>query len=168
MKNDYIYIIIIIILLGVGLGSCRAKKNIQRVEETSAGNERIERVIDTARTVEIITETEDIRGSEIDQIYTKITDYDSTGTVIRRVSEEWRDRQSADMAIRDRRQGAVSVTGKRVVIEERDTSHVLTNEITNTDTDSRLIQGKEWIWVILSIALILAVVIYIIYNKVRL
>jgi hypothetical protein len=168
MKNDYICFIIIILFLGIGLGSCRAKKNIQRVEEASAGNERIERVVDTARTVEISTETEDIRGSEIDQIYTKITDYDSTGTVIRRVSEEWRNRQSADMAIRDRRQGAVSVTGKRVVIEERDTSHVLTNEITNTDTDSRLIQGTEWIWVILSITLILAVIIYMIYNKINL
>jgi hypothetical protein len=118
--------------------------------------------------VEISTETEYIRGSEIEQIYTKITDYDSSGTIIRRVSEEWMDRQSADMAIRDRRKEAVSIMGKSMIIEERDTSHVSINEITNTDTDSRLIQGNEWIWVILSIALILTVVIYIIYNKVRL
>lgn len=167
MKNDHIYFIIII-LLGIGICSCRAKKNIQRVEEASAGTERIEQVIDTARTVEISTEREDIRGSEIDQIYTKITDYDSTGTVIRRVSEEWRNRQSADMAIRDRRQESVSVTAKQVVIEERDTSQVSINEITNTDTDSRLIHGSEWIWVILSITLVLAVIIYMIYNKINL
>ena len=115
-------------------------------------------------------ETEEFKtersGSESEQVFTRVIEYDTTGRV-QRISETWRDRQQGSLVVQERSAQAVSLTGESKEIIERDTTATVMNETVKVNTDSRPVQGVEWIWVILSIALIAAVVLYIIYNKVR-
>lgn len=166
MKHDFIHIIIVALLVGVGFNSCRAKKDFERNTQISERVERIERSVDSARNSENeYSKTERIGLTE-DNFYIRTTEYDTEGR-IRSISETWRDRRHSDMANEERSKESISLSGSEKEIVESDTSSVIINEKTKTTNDSRPVQGVEWIWVILSIALIAAVVLYIIYNKVR-
>lgn len=145
---------------------CRAKKDSSRHESYVMGSERIERRTDSIRTLEVVEERSERSGSEAEQSFTRVTEFDSTGSV-RKVSETWWDRQQGDMASEERTERTVSVEGSEIIIADKDTVSVIAQETTKIDTDSRLIQGVEWIWVILSVVLITAVILYIIYNRVK-
>ena len=146
--------------------SCRAKKDTSRHESYAVESERIERRIDSIRTLEVVEERSDRSGSEVEQSFTRVTEFDSTGS-IRKVSETWRDRQQGSVASEERTERTLSLEGSKTIITTRDSSTVVKQEKTKTDTDSRPIQGSDWLWVILSVVLITAVILYIIYNRVK-
>lgn len=166
MRHDFIHIIIVALLCSACFGGCRSKKDVQKNSETIGRYERIERVVDTTRTVGTEELKADRRGSEIDQSYIRVTEFDSTGTV-RRIQETWRDRQRSDVATEERNTRTVSVVGESKEVIESDTSSTIVSEVVKVDTDSRPVQGIEWMWVVLSGALIVAVILYIIYNRVK-
>ncbi len=148
----------------LSLIGCRAKKNTSRHESYVVGSERVERRTDSIRTLEIVEERSERSGSEFERQYTRTTEYDIEGA-IRRISETWWDRQQGDMASEERTERIVSVEGSDTNITAKDTVSAVAQETTKIDTDSRPIQGVEWIWVILSVVLISAVILYIINNR---
>lgn len=166
MRYDFIHIIAVALLCCVSLNSCRAKKSIQRTEETTSRTERVERSVDTTRVTAVEEQIFERSGSETEQSYIRVTEFDSTGSV-RKVSETWRDRQLSRLDTKERHARTVSIAGVSEDIVVSDTSSTVVNEVVKVDTDSRPVQGIEWLWVVLSIALIVAVILYIIYNKVR-
>ena len=166
MRYDFIHIIAVALLCCATLNSCRAKKSIQRTEETTSRTERVERSVDTTRVTAVDEERSERSGSEVEQTFTRVTEFDSTGSV-RKVSETWRDRQLSRLDTKERHARVVSVAGVSEDIAVSDTSSTVVNEMVKVDTDSRPVQGIEWLWVVLSIALIVAVILYLIYNKVR-
>lgn len=145
---------------------CRAKKDSSRHESYALGSERTERRTDSIRVMEVVEERSERSGSEVEQSFTRVTEFDSTGRV-RSIQETWRDRQQGNVASKERTERIVSVEGSETNITAKDTVSVIAQETAKVDTDSRLIQGVEWIWVILSVVLITAVILYIIYNRVK-
>ena len=168
MRHDFtLRIFIVACLFGLLLVACKSKKHITTDIDTQTGTVRIERVVDTTRTVETATERSDVSGSEVEQSYTRTTEYDTSG-VVRRVQEEWRDRQRADVALRDKLQETVSVTGRDALIEVRDSSRTVSNEEKRSDVDTRPVQGIEWLWVIIGLVVVLGIVGLIIYRRLKL
>lgn len=143
---------------------CRAKKDSSRHESYVMGSERTERRTDSIRVMEVVEERSERSGSEVEQSFTRITEFDSTGS-IRKVSETWWDRQSGSVVIQERSSRAVSVATSESNIIRKDTVTAVVQETIKIETDSRLIQGVEWIWVVLSFVLITTVVLYIIFNR---
>lgn len=143
---------------------CRAKKDSSRHESYVMGSERTERRTDSIRVMEVVEERSERSGSEVEQSFTRITEFDSIGRV-RSVSETWRDRQSGSVVIQERSSRAVSVATSESNIIRKDTVTAVVQETIKIETDSRLIQGVEWIWVVLSFVLITTVVLYIIFNR---
>jgi uncharacterized protein YcfL len=156
----------IILLALLSLIGCRSKRNTSRYELHTVGSERVERVIDSIRIVEDNQQTTERRGSETDQSFSRITEFDSTGTV-RRIQETWRDRQRVGLVTEERSGRTVSVTETDQQLTIRDTTSTVTSEVVEVKTDSRPIQGFEWFWVVLSAVLVLTVIIYIIYNRLK-
>jgi len=160
MKYDIIHIITIAILLCFTTNSCRAKKNLERGEEIQVRTERVEQSSDSARIEENKAEKITQHADEHDQSYTRVTEYDRTGTIVRRVSEVWRDRRSADMAIRDHVSTTVSVTGSDKTVLDQDSSSTIVSEIKHVQSDSRPVQGFEWIWVAMGLIAIGLILIF--------
>lgn len=168
MKNGHgrhIFISVLLCILVIALFStCRSRKNVVRNESNQARTERVETKTDTSRvitrTVADMEESVSIQETT-DRETIHLDDSGRVRTIVREsISKETGQRRT------DRGQGSVvSVTGR----SESDSASVVfleeSQEKTKQDVDSRLVQGTEWIWVILSVALILAVVIYILYNK---
>jgi hypothetical protein len=69
------------------------------------------------------------------------------------------------VAIRDRQGESFSVTGSESKLSESDNSTTEIEKKEDIQADSRPVQGTEWVWVILSIALVLTVVFYFISKK---
>ncbi|MDD4778822.1 MAG: hypothetical protein PHV53_11120 [Fermentimonas sp.] len=164
MRHDILHITLCIIILGVGFSGCRASKTIQRDQTIQTNTEKFESINESVNSEAVTAESSDRSGSEVNQSYTRITEFDSAGTV-RRVQETWRDRQRIDLVTEERTVRTVSVAEKNQQITIRDTTSTVTNEVVEVKTDSRPIQGFEWFWTVLSGVLILAVIIYIIYNR---
>ena len=168
MKNGHgrhIFISVLLCILVIALFStCRSRKNVVRTESNQARTERVETKTDTSR---VITRT--VADMEESVSIQETTDretihLDSIGrvrTIVREsVKKETGQRRT------DRGQGSVvSMTGR----SESDSASVIfqedLQEKIRQDVDSRLIQGTEWMWVILSGVLVLAVLLYISYNK---
>jgi uncharacterized protein YcfL len=165
-NHNGVLISTIILLALLSLVGCRTKRNTSRYEIHNAGSERVERLTDSIRIVEDSQQTTERSGSETDQSFTRVTEFDSTGTV-RRIQETWRDRQRIDVVTKERFGRTVSVaeTNQQIII--RDTASTVTNEVAEVKTDSRPIQGFEWFWIVLSGVLVLTVIIYIIYNRLK-
>lgn len=166
MRHDILHITLSIILLGVGFSGCKSNRVIQKHETSRTDYQRIETVKDSIRVSTGTIESSERSGSEVDQTFTRVTEFDSTGTV-RRVQETWRDRQRIDLVTEERSGRTVSVKNTDQQITIRDTTSTITNEVIEVNTDSRPIQGFEWFWVVLSGVLVLAVIIYIIYNRTK-
>ncbi|MDD4778833.1 MAG: hypothetical protein PHV53_11175, partial [Fermentimonas sp.] len=139
---------------------------IQKHETSRTDYQRIETVKDSIRVSTGTIESSERSGSEVDQSFIRITEFDSTGTV-RRIQETWRDRQRIDLVAEERSGRTVSVKNTDQQITIRDTTSTITNEVKEVNTDSRPIQGLEWFWVVLSGVLVLTVIIYIIYNRIK-
>lgn len=146
------------------LGACHTKKNIVKSESTQATSKTHTAKADTSRTI-IKTQANLDETVSIHETTDRETIHlDSIGrvrTIVREsISKETGQRRT------DRGQGSVvSMTGR----SESDSASVIfqedLQEKIRQDVDSRLIQGTEWMWVILSGVLVLAVLLYISYNK---
>lgn len=170
MKNGHgrhIFISVLLCILVIALFStCRSRKNVVRTESNQARTERVETKTDTSR---VITKT--VADLEESVVVHETTDretihLDSTGrvrTIVREsVSKEAGSRRT------DRGQGSVvSVTGRSDSITSLETLNATSQEKQNIKTDSRPVQGAEWMWVILAIGTIAAIAILFFIRKVK-
>lgn len=164
-RNGLIILVVSSILLLVCIG-CNAQKRVSRTEYLDKGSEQIEQRADSTYTEQSIIYRGSREGVELENIYTRVTDYDIEGA-IQRISETWRDRLFFDVDSEERSERNISVTEADEQIVIRDTAQVRIKENENIKTDSRLVQGVDWFWIMLSAFLIATVIIYIIYNRVK-
>lgn len=170
MKNGHgrhIFISVLLCILVIALFStCRSRKNVVRNESNQARTERVETKTDTSR---VITRT--VADMEESVVVQETTDretihLDSIGrvrTIVREsVKKETGQRRT------DRGQGSVvSITGKSDSITSQETLNATSQEKQDIKTDSRPVQGAEWMWVILSIGTIAAIAILFFIRKVK-
>jgi hypothetical protein len=170
MKNGHgrhIFISVLLCILVIALFStCRSRKNVVRNESNQARTERVETKTDTSR---VITRT--VADMEESVSIQETTDretihLDSIGrvrTIVREsVKKETGQRRT------DRGQGSVvSITGKSDSITSQETLNATSQEKQDIKTDSRPVQGAEWMWVILSIGTIAAIAILFFIRKVK-
>lgn len=170
MKNGHgrhIFISVLLCILVIALFStCRSRKNVVRTESNQARTERVETKTDTSR---VITRT--VADMEESVSIQETTDretihLDSIGrvrTIVREsVKKETGQRRT------DRGQGSVvSITGKSDSITSQETLNATSQEKQDIKTDSRPVQGAEWMWVILSIGTIAAIAILFFIRKVK-
>lgn len=170
MKNGHgrhIFISVLLCILVIALFStCRSRKNVVRTESNQARTERVETKTDTSR---VITRT--VADMEESVSIQETTDretihLDSIGrvrTIVREsVKKETGQRRT------DRGQGSVvSITGKSDSITSQETLNATSQEKQDIKTDSRPVQGAEWMWVILSIGTIAAIAILFFLKKVK-
>lgn len=170
MKNGHgrhIFISVLLCILVIALFStCRSRKNVVRTESNQARTERVETKTDTSRVV-----TRTVADMEESVSIQETTDretihLDSIGrvrTIVREsVKKETGQRRT------DRGQGSVvSITGKSDSITSQETLNATSQEKQDIKTDSRPVQGAEWMWVILSIGTIAAIAILFFIRKVK-
>jgi hypothetical protein len=163
---QHTYLLLVICLFIVfSLAGCKARKSVARSVVVESTVERVETTTDTSR---ITLKTElNIQTQEAtqDNTFIRTTEFDSTGTVIRSIREEWRDVRSAQLSVLDRQEDYLSITGTSTFVSERDSTVSTTIEISKTETDSRLIQGVEWLWIVIGIKLILIIVLLFYAQK---
>lgn len=166
--NNLIHLTHLAICISVSLclcfGGCTSKRNVVRTEKGQSYTEQIETSSDTSRTEETVIDSSKTTVDETVEEYIKTTEYDSTG-IVRRVSEEWRERKRNNVSTLHRQEQYVFVNESEKEVVTIDSTTVQTQEAIKTTTDSRPVQGVEWIWIVLSVALVLIVLSYIIYNK---
>lgn len=148
------------VLLGIGLNGCRTSRSAEKTETVRTATTIIEQSLDSSRTETKQTDRGEDRKSEAERTYIRTTEYDSTG-IVRRVSEEWRDRRSADVVVRDNERQTVSVTGSETIKTTQDSSYTVVKEKSHTQADSRPVQGFEWLWVIVGLVLTVAVILFL-------
>lgn len=166
INRNSLLIGVIAVLVLLLLTSCRSSKSTSQNGSYAMAVERVERRLDSIRIVESTTQRSEHSGSEAERVFSRVTEYDSTGT-IRSVQETWRDRQLSNVSANERAGRAVSVANTDEHIFTRDTVHVVVSETSQIKSDSRPVQGYEWFWIILSLVLIVAVILYIISNRIK-
>lgn len=166
INRNSLLIGVIAVLVLLLLTSCRSSKSTSRNGSYAMAVERVERRLDSIRIVESTTQRSEHSGSEAERVYSRTTEYDTTGA-IRSVQETWRDRQLFNVSTNERAGRIVSVTNSDEQVIQKDTAHAIITETSHIKSDSRPVQGIEWVWVILSVVLIAAVILYIIYNRIK-
>lgn len=170
MKNGHsrhIFISVLLCILVIALFStCRSRKNVVRTESNQARTERVETKTDTSRTIIKTQENLDETVSISETTDRETIHLDSIGrvrTIVREsVKKETGQRRT------DRGQGSVvSITGKSDSITSQETLNATSQEKQDIKTDSRPVQGDEWMWVILSIGTIAAIAILFFIRKVK-
>lgn len=165
MRHGIVHITFVFLFLGV-LAGCNAQKRMSRNAEEQARTERTETKTADSRVKEESQTDISTQTNEQDRTYVRITEYDSTGYV-RRIQEEWRDIGRSQLSVLDQSRHHISIDGMTSVTAERDNSRSVVTENGKTSADSRLVQGVEWLWVILAGFLILSVAIFVIIKKTR-
>lgn len=167
MKHGIILSIIAVFSLiasSIVFGSCRSSHSAVSV---SSGTEKVfkaavRHAADSCRTV--VENRDSATAIATESTYERTTVYTDSGR-IRSVSERWRQAGSTQLAISTGRSSAVSVgksSARESTMKESDSK---SDTKTDNKTDSRPVQGREWIYVILAIAIIIAVPIYIIKKR---
>lgn len=164
-KNVFVFVVGCFCLTTI-LGGCKTKRNIVKSENTQVTSKTYAAKTDTSR---VITRT--VADMEESVVIQETTDretihLDSIGrvrTIVREsVKKETGQRRT------DRGQGSVvSITGKSDSITSQETLNATSQEKQDIKTDSRPVQGAEWMWVILSIGTIAAIAILFFLKKVK-
>lgn len=164
-KNVFVFVVGCFCLTTI-LGGCKTKRNIVKSENTQVTSKTYAAKTDTSR---VITRT--VADMEESISIQETTDretihLDSVGrvrTIVREsVKKETGQRRT------DRGQGSVvSITGKSDSITSLETLNATSQEKQDIKTDSRPVQGAEWMWVILSIGTIAAIAILFFIRKVK-
>lgn len=164
-KNVFVFVVGCFCLTTI-LGGCKTKRNIVKSENTQVTSKTYAAKTDTSR---VITRT--VADMEESVVIQETTDretihLDSIGrvrTIVREsVKKETGQRRT------DRGQGSVvSITGKSDSITSQETLNATSQEKQDIKTDSRPVQGAEWMWVILSIGTIAAIAILFFIRKVK-
>lgn len=163
MRHGIIHITFVFLFLGI-LAGCNAQKRMSRNAEAQVRTERTETETADSRVKEKSQTDISTQTNEQDRTYVRITEYDSTGYV-RRIQEEWRDIGRSQLFVLDQSRHHISIDGMTAVTVERDNSHSVSIENEKTSSDSRPVQGIEWLWVILGVIITVTIIGYIIIKS---
>ena len=163
MRHGIVHITFVFLFLGV-LAGCNAQKRMSRNAEEQARTERTETKTADSRVKEESQTDISTQTNEQDRTYVRITEYDSTGYV-RRIQEEWRDIGRSQLSVLDQSRHHISIDCMTAVTLERDNSRSVVTENVKTSSDSRLVQGIEWLWVILGVIITVTIIGYIIVKS---
>lgn len=143
---------------------CKTKKNVQRESTFEQSVERVESTIDKSITAQEAGSAVSIKTDQDIREFNRTTNFDSTGNVSS-ISETWRETGSSQLALRNDSTRNISLNNVVNTDSSSDQSQSSSTEIIDQSADSRPVQGIEWVWVILSAALVIAVAIYVIVNR---
>lgn len=143
---------------------CRAKKNSSRIGSAQTTAQSIAKKTDTSSVIAKTEQNMDETVSVHETTERETIHLDTVGRVRTII------RESVSKATGQKRSGrgsgsTVSVTGATQSDSTSITSLATSNEKIEQNTDSRPVQGVEWIWVFLSVSLVLSVAIYLIINR---
>lgn len=161
MKH-YAYTIIILLLFA----ACRSNRT---VDHRTEGESNIEEGYTKSSTDDSRHETERTDTTHTIQnevFFARTTEYNPDGT-IRQVREEWRETGSSQLGTSRTRSSGVSLK-KEEVTHHRKLDFKFTESLKElTKTDSRLIQGSEWFWVVFAGILLLLIGGVFAYRKLK-
>jgi len=84
---------------------------------------------------------------------------------VRTIQEVWRRIGRFELDLFERSGSYLSLNGMSTVTSDRDSSTVVTDERQDLRTDSRPVQGFEWLWAIVGVGIIIFIVIAIAIKK---
>ncbi len=162
MKCDAIHLIFFVFILLVFLG-CKAKKNITQSSFSQSAIAVKATASDSSRTVASYQVDSTRQIAEKDNSYIRTVDYDSLGFV-RRIREEWRDVGRSDMALHRGSGSYISMNNMQAVVASSDSSETVSSVDENSQTDSRPVQGFEFVWVFVGLAVALVIVFFFVVS----
>lgn len=163
MRYDKICIIFLFACILISLG-CKSRKEVTRTVTDQKRIERTETAVDTSRAVGSDQETLKRETSESEEIYSRTQHFDSLGNV-RTIQEVWRRIGRIELDLFERSGSYLSLNGMSTVTSDQDSSTVVIDERQDLRTDSRPVQGFEWLWAIVGVGIIIFIVIAIAIKK---
>jgi len=163
MKYDAIHIIFFVFISLVFHG-CEAKKNIARSVDAQTATLHTETLIDTTRVIaqsQLDIQEANCVGTET---YREIIGYDTLGRVLSFI-REYTASQTRQGRIHRGQGSVVSLSGLSTITTEKDTSSMIQTETVKKSSDSRLIKGVEWLFVVVGLTIVFCVVYFILKRK---
>lgn len=160
MRHGVYCLRVLVILAVVALGSCNARKTIQKNSRSFRTDQRIEQSFDKEIKTEKAGTDVRIEAKEDAWEFSRTTDIDTAGN-IRRVQETWRGSGRSELALLRDSSRTVSVTDSEIIIQDTDSMILNEEEQTINDSDSRPVQGVEWFWVVIGAGLLLLLIIFL-------
>ncbi len=163
MRYDKILFVCILACILI-LSGCKSRQEITRSVKDQTRIERTETAVDTSRTIVSDKEAVNRETEESEDIYTRTQHYDTLGN-LRTIQETWRSIGRFELALRERSASYISINGMGAVTSESDRSTVVTSEQVKNSSDSRPVQGIEWMWVIAGVGLLIFILIMYLINR---
>ncbi len=154
-----LYAFIFICLL-FAFAACRSNKDLQKVSESALDVQGSASAHSKDSTATTTSTRDSMSNISSEKQYIRTTWYRPDGT-IRKIQEEGREVERTELAVHDIGSSAVSVAEQKVDSTKKVNRKTLETEQLKAFTDSRPIQGAEWIAVIAVI--IVAICLMIIY-----
>lgn len=163
MRYDKILFVCILACILI-LSGCKSRQEITGSVTDQTRIERTETAVDTSRTIVIDKEAVSREAGESEDIYTRTQHYDTLGN-LRTIQETWRSIGRFELALRERSASYISINGMGAVTSESDRSTVVTSEQVKNSSDSRPVQGIEWMWVIAGVGLLIFILIMYLIKR---
>lgn len=163
MRYDKILFAFILACILILYG-CKSRQEITRSVTDQTRIERTETAVDTSRTIVSDKEAVSRETGESEDIYTRTQHYDTLGN-LRTIQETWRSIGRFELALRERSASYISINGMGAITSEFDSSTVVTTEQVKNSSDSRPVQGIEWMWVIAGVGLLIFILIMYLINR---
>lgn len=155
-----LYILLLIVFV-----ACRSNRTMDRTTESKSVAEETYTAsqVDSAR---ITAEQRDSASTVTNvSLYAKTTFFGDSGR-ISAVREEWWNAESSGVAVRSGRTSEIYVTDRKETSHKKMEQNTFDTIKEAVKTDSRLIQGVEWLYVISGIAVFL-VLAFFLFKKFR-
>lgn len=163
MRYDKILFVCILACIPI-LHGCKSRQEITRSVTDQTRIERRETEVDTSRTIVGDKDVVNRETEESEDIYTRTQHYDTLGN-LRTIQETWRSIGRFELALRERSASYISINGMGAVTSESDRSTVVTSEQVKNSSDSRPVQGIEWMWVIAGVGLLIFILIMYLIKR---
>lgn len=163
MRYDKILFVCILACILI-LSGCKSRQEITRSVTDQTRIERRETAVDTSRTIVSDKDVVNRETEESEDIYTRTQHYDTLGN-LRTIQETWRSIGRFELALRERSASYISINGMGAITSEFDSSAVVTTEQVKNSSDSRPVQGIEWMWVIAGVGLLIYILIMYLINR---
>ena len=151
------YILLFFVFVTCG---CRSNKSVARSGESSFSEQVAEKTVEK-------TTTEEHKGTQIHSSakeetfeYSRISQIDTAGNV-HTIQETWRQVGRIELAVLNDSSRNISlsdVVANRVVSTDIDSVY---NEVANTKSDTRIIQGSEWLWLLFGVGLVIGFFLFL-------
>lgn len=163
MRYDKILFVCILACILI-LSGCKSRQEITRSVTDQTRIERTETAVDTSRTIVSDKDVVSRETGESEETYSRTQHYDTLGN-LRTIQETWRSIGRFELALRERSASHISINGMGAITSEFDSSTVVTTEQVKNSSDSRPVQGIEWMWVIAGVGLLIFILIMYLIKR---